>query len=343
MATRKKAYRARDGRARTLGRAKGLSAALLQAHQEIEKALLLDSAPMALSAQSGTDVYGFENIVGVGISEKIAGESETGEPCVTVYVIAKAPKKEVSSEALVPPSAAGVSTDVVAVGEIVAQPYRGRYRPAPGGVSIGHVKITAGTLGCLVKRGTKRFILSNNHVLANSNAAKIKDLIVQPGPYDGGKAPQDVIARLAQFVPIKFGGTAANLVDAAIAAPISPSLVTPKNIWYGKVSAAIAPPQLNVLVKKAGRTTQRTRGRVTGVNASVRVNYGPSGVALFRNQIVIVSLTSAPFSQGGDSGSLIVTDAGNKPLGLLFAGSASHTIANPIAAVLAALKVSVQS
>lgn len=343
MATRRKLSRARVGRAKTLAKTKGISTQLLQAQRELEKALLLDSAPMALSAESGTDSYGFENIIGVGISEKVSAGSETGEPCVTVYVIAKAPKRAVSSEALVPASAAGVSTDVVAIGEIVAQPFRGRHRPAPGGVSIGHVKITAGTLGCMVKRGTKRFILSNNHVLANSNSAKIKDLIVQPGPFDGGKAPQDLIARLAQFVPIKFGGTAVNLVDAAIAAPTSPSLVTPKNIWFGTLSGTVAPPQLNVLVRKAGRTTQRTRGRITGVNASVRVGYGTSGVALFRNQIVIVSLTSAPFSQGGDSGSLIVADTGFKPLGLLFAGSASHTIANPIGAVLSALNVSIQT
>ena len=92
-------------------------------------------------------------------------------------------------------------------------------------------------------------------------------------------------------------------------------------------------------MKKAGRTTQRTRGRITGINA----NYGTSGVALFQNQIVIVSLTSAPFSQGGDSGSLIVTDSGNRPVGLLFAGSASHTIANPIRSVLTALNGQIQS
>jgi hypothetical protein len=321
----------------------GVDTRLLKAHAELEKALLFDAAPIALSAESGTDEYGFENIVGVGIGEKISGQSETGEPCVTVYVVAKAPKREVASEALVPTAVDGVTTDVVAVGELVAQPYRGRYRPAPCGVSIGHVKITAGTLGCLVKRGAKRFILSNNHVLANSNAARAGNLIVQPGPYDGGKVPKDVIAKLAQFVPIKFGGTAVNLVDAAIAAPLEPSAVSAKNIWYGKVSATTVAPRLNLLVKKAGRTTQRTRGRISGVNATVKVNYGPSGAALFRGQVVIVSLASAPFSQGGDSGSLIVTDAGAKPVGLLFAGSVSHTIANPIRSVLAALNVQIQS
>ncbi len=322
---------------------KVVSSALLKAREDLEKALLFDAAPMAFAAASGTERYGFENVVGVGIGEKVAAESETGEPCVTVYVIAKAPRREVDSEALVPASVGGVTTDVVAVGELTAQPYRGRYRPAPGGVSIGHIKITAGTLGCLVKRGAKKFILSNNHVLANSNAAKSGDTIVQPGPYDGGKAPADAIAKLAQFVPLKFGGTAVNFVDAAIAAPLRPDLVKATNIWYGAVSATTTLPQLALLVKKAGRTTQRTRGRITGINATVKVNYGTSGVALFQNQIVIVSLTSAPFSQGGDSGSLIVTDSGNRPVGLLFAGSASHTIANPIRSVLTALNVQIQS
>ncbi len=321
----------------------GAGAALLKAQAELEKALLLDVAPMALAAEAGTEQYGFENVVGVGIGEKVSAGSETGEPCVTVYVIAKASRREVASEAIVPASVEGVATDVVAVGELVAQPYRGRYRPAKGGVSVGHVKITAGTLGCSVKRGSKRFILSNNHVLANSNAAKAGDFIVQPGPYDGGKAPKDVIARLAQFVPIKFGGTAVNLVDAAIATPTSSTMVSPKNVWYGTVSASPANPAMSMLVKKAGRTTQRTRGRINGLNATVRVNYGTSGVALFRNQIVIVSLTSAPFSQGGDSGSLIVSDTGNRPVGLLFAGSATHTIANPIKTVLSALNVQIQS
>jgi hypothetical protein len=321
---------------------RGVSASLMRAHQDLEKALLLDTAPMAMAAASGTRRYGYENILGVGIGEKVSEGAETGEPCVVVYVMAKAPRRDVDSEAMVPQVVDGVATDVVAVGELVPQPYRGRYRPAPGGVSIGHFRITAGTLGCMVRRGTQRFILSNNHVLANSNAAKVGDAILQPGVADGGRNPADQIARLAQFVPIRFGGTAPNLVDAAIAKPMRPDLVIPRNIWYGTIGAGIVAPSMNLLVKKAGRTTQRTRGRISGVNATVRVNYGTSGMALFRNQILIVSLNSSPFSQGGDSGSLIVTDAGNRPVGLLFAGSASHTIASPIQSVLTALNVQIQ-
>ena len=344
MAKKKRTYRRKSAAMRAAYVPRGISKDLIRAHAEMEKALLLDTALVASSAESGTDGYGFENILGVGIGEKISEGVETGEPCISVYVMAKAPKKSVTAEALVPSLAAGgVPTDVVAVGELIAQPFRGRYRPAPGGVSVGHVKITAGTIGCMVKRGKRSFILSNNHVLANVNAAKIGDAIVQPGPYDGGSAPHDVIARLAQFVPINFNPNASNLVDCAIAAPTNAAYVTPKNIWFGTVSSQVVPPQLNAIVKKAGRTTQRTRGRVTGINASVRVGYGTAGVALFRGQLIIQSLTTAPFSQGGDSGSLIVTDERNQPMGLLFAGSATHTIANPIAAVLSALQVTIQS
>jgi hypothetical protein len=316
-----------------------ISARLRAAHRRLERLLLIDSAPAALAAAAGTGRYGFENILGVGLGQKVSEGQETGEPCVSVYVMAKAAKRSVVPAALVPARVGGVATDVVAVGELVAQPYRGRYRPAPSGVSIGHVAITAGTLGALVKRGRKRFLLSNNHVLANSNDAASGDAIVQPGPYDGGKDPKDRIARLSEFVRIRFGGSAANLVDAAIAEPLPGTLVKRDNVWFGRAGTKPVAAELNLLVKKAGRTTQNTRGRVSGLNASVRVNYGAAGVALFRNQILIVSLTSQPFSQGGDSGSLIVTDAGRKPVGLLFAGSASHTIASPIGAVLAALDV----
>ncbi|NIU63493.1 MAG: hypothetical protein GWN66_23410, partial [Pseudomonas stutzeri] len=80
-----------------------------------------------------------------------------------------------------------MQTDVQETGVIRAlQDHTAKWRPAPGGVSIGHVDITAGTLGCLVVRGDHIYILSNNHVLANSNEAEPGDAILQPGPHDGG-------------------------------------------------------------------------------------------------------------------------------------------------------------
>ena len=313
--------------------------ALLAAKAQLEKRLILDVTEQAFAAESGTESHGFENIVGVGLGEKMVGGGFTGERCVSVYVAAKVPAETLASAAVVPKEVNGIPTDVIETGEFHAFPNRGKYRPAPGGVSVGHYKITAGTLGCLVRRGPALYILSNNHVLANCNNARIGDPILQPGPYDGGRVPADVIAKLSQFVPLRFGGPV-NHVDCAIA-QTSPRLVTPLNKCYGKIVLPIVLPALNMTVKKCGRTTQFTQGRITGTHATVTVGYGTSGSAVFQNQIIMVSLSSTPFSAGGDSGSLIVTLRGNRPVGLLFAGSATTTIANPIGEVLRALNVTI--
>ena len=80
--------------------------------------------------------------------------------------------------------------------------------------------------------------------------------------------------------------------------------------------------------------TGHTLGRVTGIHATIDVDYR-GRQARFVGQIVI---SGDGFSTGGDSGSLIVTKgllmADRRPVGLLFAGSPTSTIANPIDLVL---------
>jgi hypothetical protein len=106
---------------------------------------------------------------------------------------------------------------------------------------------------------------------------------------------------------------------------------------YGIPSVTTAPATIDLAVKKHGRTTGLTSGKVYAINATVNVTYD-SGVARFVNQIVI---TPGSFSGGGDSGSLVVTEDGNHPVGLLFAGSSSYTIANPIDTVLSRFSVTI--
>lgn len=92
-----------------------------------------------------------------------------------------------------------------------------KIRPLQPGLSVGHVAITAGTLGCFVTRTsntTPVMILSNNHVLENENKAKKGDSILQPGRADGGRNPSGLIARLLKFVKLKKRG---NSIDAAVA------------------------------------------------------------------------------------------------------------------------------
>lgn len=219
-------------------------------------------------------------------------------------------------------------------------------RPVPIGVSTGHPNITAGTIGARVKDAAgKVYALSNNHVYADENRAQIGDNALQPGPYDGGKNPDDAIGTLHDYQPIVFTETANNVIDAAIAISSVESLgkATPPD-GYGTPLSATTSVYLNQRVKKYGRTTGLTTGAVYAINATVNIGYG-TGVARFVNQIVI---TPGTFSAGGDSGSLIVVDGkgrskadDRKPIGLLFAGSQFYTIANPIGAVLARFGVTV--
>jgi len=212
-------------------------------------------------------------------------------------------------------------------------------RPAPIGVSTGHPRVTAGTIGCRVKDASgKVYALSNNHVYAYENRASIGDDVLQPGTYDGGQDPRDAIGTLSAFEQITFSRSASNKIDAAIALCPLANLGngTPAGS-YGIPSSTTAPATVNLAVKKHGRTTGLTLGQVYAINATVDVSYD-SGTARFVGQIVI---TPGSFSAGGDSGSLIVTQDGNHPVGLLFAGSNSYTIANPIDPILTRFNVKI--
>ncbi|MFC2069205.1 Ig-like domain-containing protein [Chloroflexota bacterium] len=216
-------------------------------------------------------------------------------------------------------------------------------RPVPIGVSTGYPDITAGTIGARVTDGSKVYALSNNHVYANENQASIGDNVLQPGIYDGGRNPIDAIGTLSAFKSIKFKRRANNVIDAAIALSNVESLgnTTPGD-GYGTPKSATEVAYIGMLVMKYGRTTGFTHGQVYAIDATVNVRYD-SGWARFVHQIVI---TPGAFSDSGDSGSLIVVDsAGNtedrKPVGLLFAGSSSYTIANPIDEVLSYFSVTI--
>ncbi|MDX1661429.1 MAG: PKD domain-containing protein, partial [Gemmatimonadota bacterium] len=225
-----------------------------------------------------------------------------------------------------------------------------RQRPAPVGFSIGHPDITAGTLGARVLDGSGNvYILSNNHVIANSNNASIGDPTYQPGPYDGGTSA-DSLAWLSDFEPIDFSG-GDNKMDAGVARTVTGnvSASTPTDDAYGAPSSAVYGDSdgdgffddtgalLGLDVMKYGRTTGFTTGQISEINVTVTVCYetrGPfmcAASATFTDQIAIGSGT---FSDGGDSGSLIVSQSGTNPVGLLFAGSSTRTLANRIDLVL---------
>jgi len=226
-------------------------------------------------------------------------------------------------------------------------------RPIQLGTSGGNVNdITArfccsGTLGALVNKKGVLEILSNNHVLALSNRGAIGDDINQPGLIDTSPPcqviPADIVADLSQFKAISF--TTDNTIDAATAQIRSGQVRTDGSILdIGQPSSTPVAASIGMKVKKSGRTTGLTRGKIRAINVTINVGYPTEcgseqfDVARFVNQIRIRGPFFRAFSKGGDSGSLVVEDKDNcpGPVGLLFAGGGRDTFANPISDVLSA-------
>ena len=314
------------------------------------------------------ELFGKPNVVATGVGYKMTGGKKTNEVSIICSVETKIAKKSLPAKGRIPARIQNVPLDVFPMGVITAsQNPMKKHRPAPSGVSIGHKLITAGTMGLLVKKNGKLYILSNNHVLANCNDADIGDPVLQAGPYDGGKFPEDHIANLSEFVTIEFEEnlspcpisnhvadvlnhftssfghdtilqsvkkeSAENLVDCAIAEPLNQDDLKNEVIKIGAI-AGMEEGTLGMSIKKSGRTTGLTTGKIEQIDVTTRVNYGFNKVGIFVDQLI-----AGPMSQGGDSGSAVVTKD-NKVVGLLFAGSNNGTIINRIQNVFEALKVS---
>lgn len=316
----------------------------------------------AIYRQAVSDLFRRRHVVAAGLGYKIRGTVPTNELSLVVSVTRKVPVSELSSDDLIPQAVSGLPTDVVETGRIRAhmpEHVRLRRRPGQPGMSVGHREITAGTFGLLVQRQGEPYILSNNHVLANNNAASIGDPIYQPGPADSGTAA-DQLATLAEYEPLDFGDnpgechvvrTLANLVnliarlsgsnhrlepikqtpglnlmDAALALPDGPSLVLSEILGIG-IPTGITEPFLGQTVQKVGRTTSLTQGIVTQINATVNVDFA-GRTARFSDQVFATAMSSP-----GDSGSAIM-DMERQAVGLLFAGSERVTIFTPLERIL---------
>lgn len=350
-------------------------------------------------------VMGRANVVGWGWGSKRVGHRPTSQEGMVVFVRRKVPLAELAARDVVPGSVGARPTDVIEVGDVhllrrvidtpVGNPWvsvdgsgptnrsfgqqpsppvdrSARWRPAPPGVSIGHIHVTAGTFGaCVQDRKTgDTLILSNNHVCANGtdgtdDKSRVGDLVFQPGRYDGG-TESDVIGHLERFIPLHPMYSAPgcpwaqrvqrvlnwplrliarrytvelrrmanedNIVDCALVRPVNPDAIDPKIVGVGRVQGT-AEAEVGMAVKKSGRTTGVTYGEVMALGATMHVGLGGDAVARFVDQIV-----TTPLAQPGDSGSLVL-GPGNRAVGLLFAGSDKSTLCNRISAVCEALDV----
>ncbi len=290
------------------------------------------------------------NVVGFAVGRKYKKFKSTAKPCITFFVSKKVDKKYLPKEHLLPSSleeeGVVVISDVVESGPFYAYDVNTfRERPAKPGVSIGHYSITAGTFGAIVTDNLTKneVILSNNHVLADCNNAKIGDVILQPGAYDGGNNPKDAIGKLLRYEKISFG-SGTNYVDAAICSVNKASDI--KNVPHDSIPApspkypavgllfagsssntimnpikrvlkelnislpanSIVAAEIDMNVQKTGRTTGGTTNTITNIGATVTVNYGSAGLATFSDQIM-----TGDMSDPGDSGSIVVKGGAGAP------------------------------
>lgn len=203
-----------------------------------------------------------------------------------------------------------------------------------------------GTLGSLVQVNGVQYILSNYHVFesdivlgGNNTIATTGSPVIQPGLIDVGcnaTSSQNVGSlQITHSLPN-------NNVDVGLAQATPGAVRTDGSILeIGTISHTPLGTALNQMVKKSGRTTGLTHSYINGLNATISVTYenecagGTAFTKTFTGQVVISNPNSA-FLNSGDSGSLLVEDVATnpRPVGLLYAGSSTSAIANPIGEVL---------
>jgi hypothetical protein len=304
--------------------------ALLAGHQQLVDLYLAEERlQKALAYPEG-------NVLGVGITENAEKGHANGRPALLLLV-----DRLPAGGGLPRHSPQGMPILHEEVGQIrPTAGYRGTNRPVPGGVSIAPcAALYSGTLGCLVESNKRKYILSNCHVLADEGALPLGSTASQPSTGDGGACPIDVIADLSFFVPLNIGGI--STVDAAISACARgvnfDARILRDNNAVEKLVPPVVQPKLGLEVQKSGRTTGHTKGKVTAVALTIVVPY-TAGQTTFHN-VFSVQHVSGQFSRPGDSGSLISTQPGNQPMGLLFAGDTldKNTYAHPLSEVLTQL------
>jgi len=318
------------------------------------------------------------NVHAVGIGRKMVEGSATESRCVRLYVVQKIAPSLLAPRDRLPTDIDGIPTDVIqsppafflkkkkrkkaalkAPGPAAAaalsctQNRRKMQRPVVAGISAAHHDVTAGTIAyfCRSTRAeddpAQVYVLSNNHVFADVNEGSQEDKLYQPGPLDGGTEVNH-FADLERFVRMELGGNQANRVDAAIGALRAGIAFRPEICLIGAIAGTAAAEE-QMVVRKHGRTFGYTEGIVTDVSydALVGVDHSnPDVVAKFVGQIRIERIDPFPHvGLGGDSGSLVVSKAEPKAVGLYFAGPESgvYGIANPIRDVLDELEIALVS
>ena len=304
---------------------------------------------------------------GEGVCGVFLGEDDNGN----LNILVSTARRGVSRE--IPGTFEGVdmATEVVGGFRRYNPPqvqYRRTFIDRPICIGVSGINITgvcaSGTIGCRVKDQLGNlYALSNNHVFADEagfepdgstagGPAAVGEIINQPSPGEDivtpcGKPAAYFLGTLAAWEPLRYIDATAgifptNTIDAAIATVNAQTMgFQAPNNTYGAPSSKPVQPKIKLKIQKMGRTTGFTKGQIDAINGFSTVGYD-DGAVRFNQCILTKNVTSGTFGAAGDSGSLIVTQDGNNPVGLLFAGSTNiSTIFCPITVALNRFNVAV--
>lgn len=289
-------------------------------------------------------------VTGIDVGYKVVGGVQTDEVAIRVHVEKK--KASVPKAQRVPASIDGVVTDVLERTyelqvvrtplSVSAQADTTHYATLQGGISIGPSRaiggfVYSGTLGAIVTDNVsgQKAALTNFHVACVDSGWHVGDRQVQPSRGDTGVVPGDEFGAILRAV-------LSSHVDGAVLSIDAGRTTAGTVVDIGTVNGT-KPATLGMTVRKRGRTTGLTHGSVDGLSLTVSVDYGDGlGVHVLTDQVSIATDTTQNplFSDHGDSGSVIVDSTG-AVVALLFAGSGTNTVGNPIASVLTELNVAI--
>jgi hypothetical protein len=299
-------------------------------------------------ATGGNRALGFISVTGLyvapsGVPTKSDGSGNSVPTTVTITAVSQSN-----------PGSTGSATVTILAPNQNAQSGEVKLGTSGGNANdISGSKCCGGTVGALITRSGTQYILSNTHVLAKSDFAKAGDAITQPSIIDSPNSCTTVgtktIANLSEFFNLQTGPSPK--IDAAIA-QVVPGQVDPSgNILLlgpnqtngvpdsgAPAGGAGVGPSVAMNVAKSGRTTGLTCSQVMSVsvlsNVSYTQNCDGTGTKFTVNYTNLVQVAGGSFSALGDSGSLIVQQETAQPLALLFAGSDTDTVGNPVGQVL---------
>jgi len=287
------------------------------------------------------------NVIGIGIGKKITGGQETGTDCVRVYVMTKLKQELVRPAELVPAGPSGVLTDVIEIGRLgrrgltLTPALDPKADPTPKPGSQIRVKTDApnvnsgatGTLGMVVSYGGQRYILGCNHTLsANGRVLTDPDAKVVSAVFVGDEPP--IADPGLPYVPIHNGDNIADCALARINGYKTVTAVFPAS--FGDPKPSPKDPQRQMRVTKLGAATQITHGTIKDVSADPDVDYD-FGTFHFVNQILVEG-DDDNFAIAGDSGSIIVDEESQQPVGMVFAASGKYAFACPLSGESGVLK-----